>query len=99
MDLSSFSFNSKEVNGVSKITRFSSFDSWFTNDESRCEREMNLGYRLTPGIYPSDASLSLPILCPWIRDPDHVGEPLHERRMMEREKKERKSPWNLECFF
>ena len=37
-------------------------------------REMNLGYRLTPGIYPSDASLSLltaifslPILCPWIR--------------------------------
>ena len=26
---------------------------------TKSEREMNLGYRLTPGIYPSDASLSL----------------------------------------
>ena len=50
-------------------------------------REMNLGYRLTPGIYPSDASLSLLIIIRF-----HVQREDDERRERKREK-ERKSQW------
>ena len=47
---------------------------------ARRRREMNLGYRLTPGIYPSDASLSLPSL------PSTLGSPMmsREKEVIER---------------